>query len=439
MFMRKTLKVCLYTLAALAVLALFSPMAARAEIVFPEGTGQIGQRYLEYTAGQPMTLRIDMPHYSTTGKAIRYEWKYDDYNGGDPVFTPIATTSEPFCTFTPLASDHGRMLAVDVLEVGSDGDGVGFSPILLDRSRSYPQLPKETGERWREYQLCRNESVMLSLPEATARESGKTLEYRWYAELPGGGSKLWATTDSPTLTVRNDGTIDIDEFWWLGFFCHVGYAGDEDSFLRYAPYFTVDFYSFTDFKVTTQEKPVVPEAAKKRPDVNVNTVAELEVHMFEELKKEEPSFKDESASHHLYEVTLQFFDGQKWFPATSDNYPDSGIWVTLPYPEGIDYWNYDFKVIHMFSFDIRNHKAGDTECLEPIKTPDGLRVCLGGASPVLVAWQRTAGAPSVTPHQTSASVPTTGDGMPLGAFAALLAFSACGMAALVYVFRKKRA
>lgn len=210
--------------------------------------------------------------------------------------------------------------------------------------------------------------------------------------------------------------------------------------MAYDPSFGISFYPFVDFKVTTQEKPVVPSAARER--LKLNTVAELELYMFEEAKKEQPFLKSEDASCHLYEVKLQILDNNgKWTTATMDNFPEGGIPVTLPYPKGTDdYWNYDFTVAHMFAEDHGQYlKAGDIEYPEVTKTPEGLQVWLSGASPVLVAWQRSEDATPVAAPQTPAGAPKTGDATPLGALTALLALSACGMVALVYTSRKRRA
>ncbi len=417
------------------------------------------QRYWEYTAGQPLTVRIDEPHNSTTGKSIRYEWMYGDEDGeGRYDVTPIATTNEPFLTFTPLASDHRRALFVDLQEEGSTDFGWSILQILLDRARDYPQLPKVTADQWCMYSLHKGESVTLSLPEATARSSGKTLEYRWYYE--DGGKTLYQTTTSPKLTVVNDDTYDQKDSFWRYFWCEVGYKGEEETFLEYGnpdfgDSFGVCFYPFTDYRLVVHENPKVPDAVREK--LKLNSVTELELYMLEQAEKWEPALKSETTDSHLYGLELQILNNNgKWVAATEQ---DLEFWVdvsaTLPYPKGTeDYWNYDFTVAHMFEDDLMVYQP------EVTKTHDGLHVRLYDDSPVLVAWQRSADAPPIdkpqtpggtsqtpadkpqTPgaaSQTQNSVPKTGDTTPLGALTALLALSACAMVSLVYSSRKKRA
>ena len=92
-----------------------------------------------------------------------------------------------------------------------------------------------------------------------------------------------------------------------------------------------------------------------------------------------------------YDVTLQYSTdgGVSWINATADNFPASGITVTLPYPEGTGKELQDFAVSHMFTVTSARlgTVAGDTETPAAVKTDDGIRVTLRGLSPVAVAWK----------------------------------------------------
>lgn len=92
-----------------------------------------------------------------------------------------------------------------------------------------------------------------------------------------------------------------------------------------------------------------------------------------------------------YDVTLQYSTdgGVSWINATADNFPASGITVTLPYPEGTGKELQDFAVSHMFTVTSARlgTVAGDTETPAAVKTDDGIQVTLRGLSPVAVAWK----------------------------------------------------
>lgn len=93
----------------------------------------------------------------------------------------------------------------------------------------------------------------------------------------------------------------------------------------------------------------------------------------------------------FYDVTLQYSTdgGVSWVNATADNFPASGITVTLPYPNGTGKELQDFAVSHMFTVTSSRlgTVAGGTEKPAAVKTDDGIRVTLRGLSPVAVAWK----------------------------------------------------
>ena len=93
----------------------------------------------------------------------------------------------------------------------------------------------------------------------------------------------------------------------------------------------------------------------------------------------------------FYDVTLQYSTdgGVNWVNATADNFPASGITVTLPYPDGTGKELQDFAVSHMFTVTSARlgTVAGGTETPAAVKTDSGIRVTLRGLSPVAVAWK----------------------------------------------------
>ncbi len=90
-----------------------------------------------------------------------------------------------------------------------------------------------------------------------------------------------------------------------------------------------------------------------------------------------------------YDVKLQLSPdgGKTWVDATEENFPKSGLTVTLPYPSGTGKDSHNFVVSHMFT---AGNKAGTTETPAVTKTADGIRFTVTGLSPVSVAWSAIA-------------------------------------------------
>ena len=112
----------------------------------------------------------------------------------------------------------------------------------------------------------------------------------------------------------------------------------------------------------------------------------------------------------LHDVTLLFSedDGKTWVKATKDNFPASGITVTLPYPEGTNAADYDFVVTHMATVAMNGLGVGEVETPAVTKSEKGLRFTVRSLSPVAVSWSKieTGGstpAPSTPAPSTSTS------------------------------------
>ena len=112
----------------------------------------------------------------------------------------------------------------------------------------------------------------------------------------------------------------------------------------------------------------------------------------------------------FYDVTLyvSLDDGKTWTKATAENFPASGITVTLPYPKGTNAANYNFVVTHMATVNANGLAVGEIETPAVTKTKDGLKFTAKSLSPVAVSWkaipkEESAAAPSATPAPTPAS------------------------------------
>ncbi|MCC8017351.1 MAG: hypothetical protein LIO39_01925, partial [Lachnospiraceae bacterium] len=147
----------------------------------------------------------------------------------------------------------------------------------------------------------------------------------------------------------------------------------------------------------------------------------------------------------VYDVVLQYSTdgGITWITATVDNFPATGITVTIPYPEGTDS-NYEFVVEHMFTVTSERLgiTAGDTERPTVTKTEDGLVVTLMGLSPVAVSWKavKTTVTETETTDTSAASTVSsqTGDNSSVALWLALLSVSgACVVGAAAYNKKRK--
>lgn len=99
-------------------------------------------------------------------------------------------------------------------------------------------------------------------------------------------------------------------------------------------------------------------------------------------------------------LTVSMDEGATWSPAAKGVFPENGIDVTLPYPDGTNADNYSFCVTHVLTQSIGNTHTGDMEVLTPQAKEDGLTVHFNSLSPVSVAWIKNADDP-VTPPDSN--------------------------------------
>lgn len=73
----------------------------------------------------------------------------------------------------------------------------------------------------------------------------------------------------------------------------------------------------------------------------------------------------------------------EWIPVDPNDFPEDGMEVLLPYPEGTNR-TYTFVITHMIT---SGEHAGEIEVLNYRAEADGLRVHFTSMSPVCVAYQ----------------------------------------------------
>lgn len=120
----------------------------------------------------------------------------------------------------------------------------------------------------------------------------------------------------------------------------------------------------------------VPEKFKNNPELD--TVEKIQAKLTAELTGR----KDGVA---FYDIALKYYDGGKWIPVNENNFPDEGVDVVLPYPNGTDSKD-TFQIVHMLT---KTGSEGEIEKVTHItKETDGLRFHVTSLSPFGVSWTK---------------------------------------------------
>ena len=161
----------------------------------------------------------------------------------------------------------------------------------------------------------------------------------------------------------------------------------------------------------------------------LSNMTKLKSQMVTAVQKVDKNIKAENMQ--MLDVTLMIpsvVDNKTvWSPAAKDSFPANGkITVLLPYPEGTGMSGYEFVVVHVFTTDDFDKKAGNMESPSVTKTTDGLQVTTTGLSPIMIGWKD---------GSDSAKGARTGDAGQMGLWA-------CGVlvstAAIVVLTQKKK-
>ena len=168
----------------------------------------------------------------------------------------------------------------------------------------------------------------------------------------------------------------------------------------------------------------VPEAvAEQYP-----TVEEIHKALLEKAFSGNTAMKEENTGSLLLDVSLQIKTaGGELIPVDPENFPEEGVEVLLPYPEGTDR-SYTFVITHMIT---SGERTGEIEVLSYRAERDGLRVRFTSMSPVCITY--LVKQPAEVTVTIPAANPTTGAGSPMLSMAAL-----CGGALVVLLAVKKK-
>lgn len=124
----------------------------------------------------------------------------------------------------------------------------------------------------------------------------------------------------------------------------------------------------------------VPEAvAAKYP-----TVKDILEALLEKALSGNSALKKENTNSVLLDVSLQIrIADDEWIPVDPNNFPEEGVEVLLPYPEGTNRTD-TFVITHMIT---SGEQAGEIEVLNYRAEADGLLVRFTSMSPVCIAYQ----------------------------------------------------
>lgn len=152
-----------------------------------------------------------------------------------------------------------------------------------------------------------------------------------------------------------------------------------------------------EYVVVIESEIVIPEAVANQ----YATVAAVEYSLKEAIEETETLNKDTMEIVYM-EITLKMLNADgEWEVVTEENFPEEGIDVVIPYPEGTNATDYDFVISHLIS---SGEKAGQVEILNGTKEADGIHVHVYSLSPFGVAYEKAELNAPADP-----SVPQTGD------------------------------
>lgn len=148
---------------------------------------------------------------------------------------------------------------------------------------------------------------------------------------------------------------------------------------------------------------------RRFPAVCYPTVEDIRKALLEKALSGNSKLKKENTNSVLMDVSLKIRNADdEWIPVDPNDFPEDGVEVLLPYPEGTDS-SYTFVITHMIT---SGEHAGEIKVLNYQAEADGLRVHFTSMSPICVAYQAgSSSAVTITVGDTtsqSGSNPATG-------------------------------
>ena len=136
---------------------------------------------------------------------------------------------------------------------------------------------------------------------------------------------------------------------------------------------------------------------------------EVAIIASDEVTESLPDLKEEDVKVMDITIMVSFDAGETWENATVENFPEEGVDVLIPYPEGTSKDKNDFVVGHLIT---TGKNAGKMEYPKVTKMDEGLLIHIYSASPFVIAWDEvkeevvptTPPAPTTKPVETPAPV-----------------------------------
>ncbi len=130
---------------------------------------------------------------------------------------------------------------------------------------------------------------------------------------------------------------------------------------------------------------MVPDTYMDKEELD--TPAKIEDELKKKIREKDSGIDKENII--IYDVALMLDTGNGWEEASPDNFPQDGLTVELPYPEGTGERAQDFTICHLFTQEVNGHAPGETEYPATEKTAESIRFKVQGLSPVGVGWSNT--------------------------------------------------
>lgn len=216
-------------------------------------------------------------------------------------------------------------------------------------------------------------------------------------------------------------------------------------------------------KPETTSKLVTKEGIQEIPETlkaaGFDTEEKITTAMLEKVVVESSGYTSENSKVYDAELWVSTDGGKIWTVATEENFPQEGLTVTLPYPDGTSKDGYEFSVAHMFTHTMYGHKPGEIETPTVTKTDEGIQFTVRGLSPIMVAWKEVSQESSDTQTEsddssqetdaessdssqetgtTASTSPVTGDTNALWLWIAVLAAAVGVMVGLVWYRKAKK-
>lgn len=143
----------------------------------------------------------------------------------------------------------------------------------------------------------------------------------------------------------------------------------------------------SDEQYRLEATPGVEEVPDSLVEAGLETETQIFDTMYEVASKQLPGTTQEDTELHDVKLYISNDGGHTWTEATPDNFPEEGVTVTLPYPDGTNAADYDFFVTHMFTVAMNGRTPGQMETPAVQETAEGIQFTVTSLSPVMLNWK----------------------------------------------------